>query len=234
MAHQPGSKKKSGIKQSRVFRGVRDPLVGDASNLAPIALPFTADASGNASYQLILSPLGVTGPQLQMPSSTSAGTPIAIVPGLIQRPLLPWLYNQSRGFERYRITRARLIFVSNMGSTATGRILMDSTTDYADATTGVTVGTNTGGKVFDLASGAAREFSFNLDIDSTWKKVSNQTFVVASATIMAVTSSINDLQFSTIIVAAIGTSASSGATIGSFFLDYDVEFKDPIAYGVNA
>lgn len=230
----PSSKQTSSRPQAgtRIFRGIRDPLVSNATSLTPTVYTMNTDGAGAFSGSICLSPLGISGLVFSVPNPNTAGT--AIVPSIITMfsPFLPWLYNQAKGFEQYRVTRATAIWVSNLGSTTTGRLMLDSSTDYSDAVTANGISTSTGGKVFDLASGASREFRFQMDVDSSWKKVSGATSLVTTpSNIVCPVNSINDLSFSTVFVTITGGPNSTNC--GSMFVDYDVEFKDPISFGAN-
>lgn len=222
---------KGGPKQTRVFRGIRDVIVSNAASSTPAVFPMNTDSSGNYAGSLTLCPLGFSGLTFNVPTPNTAGT--QIVPSItgIVSPYLPWLFNQSRGFERYRVTRCVLVWVSNVGSTVTGRIMLDSSTDYADVVSATGISTSTGGKTFDLASGATKEFRFPTDVDTSWKKVSSATQLVTTAGLVFPVSTVNDLAFTTVFVNIAGGPASTNA--GSLFVEYDVEFKDPISYPAN-
>lgn len=230
-------KKKNKVVQQHAFKRVRDPLVVNATAATPGMVSLTTDGSGNGSQTLTLSPVGLYG---AASSPATAGQVATWSSAALQSPYLPWLYNQSRNFERYRVMNATLIAVGNLGSSATGRILLDSSTDMADNITVVTTATSTGGKVFDVGQLASREARLPLDVDSSWKKVSSRTFLFdASNTALLPVSSANDLSFSNVYMACYGASASSsapvaGTIVAQFYLEYDVEFRDPISYGVNA
>lgn len=214
--------------QQHVFRNVRDIVCDDATQNPPISTQVATDANGNWTSQIAFAPLGVS-----YSTFTTNGTVVSVGTGLLS-PRLPWLYNTSRNFERYRVTRAVLIFVGNVGSTSVGRLIMDSTTDYADAGTGVTIGTSAGGKVFDLASSASKELRFNMDVDTTWKKVSSYTALKpGGANTLLQINSANDLLFSVGVLGVIGGPASVPQA-GNFCIEYDVEFRDPITWTANA
>lgn len=230
----PSSKQNSSRPQAgtRIFRGVRDPLVNNSAATTPVVYSMNTDGAGAFSGSVCLSPLGISGLVFSVPNPNTAGT--AIVPSITTMfsPFLPWLYNQAKGFEQFRVTRATAIWVSNLGSTATGRVMLDSSTDYADAVSANGISTSTGGKVFDLASGASKEFRHQMDVDSSWKKCSSATLLVSTpSNIVTPVNSINDLSFTTIFVTITGGPNSTNC--GSLFVDYDVEFKDPISFGAN-
>lgn len=227
------NKTPKGAKQmSRAFRGVRDPVVVNASAVTPAVYTMNTDGAGAFSGTVSFSPLGLAGVVYTVPSPNTPGTVIIPTYTTFTSPTLPWLYNQSRGFERYRVTRAVAIWVSSVGSTVSGRLMLDSSTDYADAATINGISTSTGGKVFDLASGAVREFRHAMDVDSSWKKVSSAVSMVGVSTSSVVTvNTVNDLQFSTLFVVITG--GPTNTNCGSLFVEYDVEFKDPISFGAN-
>jgi len=207
-------------------------MVSNATSSSPTAVALVSDASGNASLTYALSPLGIKG----LSGVSSAGG-VAFSSTQFYSPYFPFLYNQARNFERYRVLNATFIVVGNVGSTATGRIVIDSSTDMADNTSAVTVGTSTGGTVFDLASLATREKRVQLDVDTSWKKVSAETFNVVNnlGTALPVSTG-NDLSFTSVyisLVAATQAGSLGAFTAANFFLEYDVEFRDPISFGVN-
>jgi len=206
-------------------------LVLNAASLTPSVYSVSTDATGAFTASLALSPLGISGVQYSVPSPNTAGT--AIVPTIVTSlaPYLPWLYNQSRGFERYRVLRAVAIFVSSVGSTSTGRVLLDSSTDFADTVSVNGISTSTGGKVFDLGSGAVKEMRFTMDVDTSWKKVSSATQLVSGIGTVLPVNTVNDLLFTTMFVTVSGGPASTPC--GSVFVEYDVEFRDPISFGAN-
>lgn len=223
-------------RPNHVFRRIRDPFVTDAGNANPTALNLSTDASGNATTYLTVAPLGLRAIQA---SNSSASGPITFqqVP-FIAAPL-PWLYGQSRNFERYRMLNATIVVVGSVGSNATGRISLVSTTDYADVNTITNVGLSAGGKVFDIASLSGKEQRFALDVDTSWKKVSATVVSIGSSgTALLPTSNYNDLIATNVQIGIYGYTASGGSSVVatnflSFFLEYDVEFRDPISFGAN-
>jgi hypothetical protein len=93
-------------------------------------------------------------------------------------------------------------------------------------------------KVIDLATLSRSESSLQLPVDSSWKKVTNLTTVpgnnvpfIGNAQTLISVNSVNDLCFSSFSYQVIGGPAST--VIGNFFLDYDVEFRDPESQSVN-
>lgn len=223
------------VVRQHAFRSVRDPIVLDATQAGSGMVALVTNATGGATLSLLFSPFGVYSLST---SNVEAGKQVVFGQSQVTNTLLPWLYNQSRNFERYRVTRAVIIAVGNVGSTATGRLMMDSSTDFTDATTPITLGTSTGGKVWDVANMASKELRFALDVDSSWKKVSRSTFIFnPSGTVATPVNTVNDLSFSTAFISCVGASAggtvADNTTIANFYLEYDVEFKDPISFGVN-
>lgn len=219
-------------KQNLRFNGIRDPVVSDATVLTPSMVTAVADASGNYSVAIPFCPLGMNGGQVN--STTSSGATFTTNTNTVP-PKLPFLWNQSRNFERYRITRAVLVFVGNVGSTTVGRITLGSSTDYSDLFTTQLIATSVGDKTFDLASSASKELRFQMDVDSSWKKISATllNFPFSNSVIVPVNTA-NDLCFSMGFVTITGSTQTGSAPIGNMFVEYDVEFKDPISFTVNA
>lgn len=223
---------KPGVRVVRTFRNIRDPVVGNAASTSPTIYGMNTDGTGTFTTSLNFSPLGFSGLIFSVPSPNTAGTQIIPSIGTVASPYLPWLYNQSRGFERYRITRCTAIWVGNQGSNTTGRVMLDSSTDYADAATLINLATSTGGKVWDLGTAASKELRFPCDVDTSWKKVSSATALLsATSSYYTPVNSVNDLSFTTVFISVVGAPASVNA--GSLFMEYDVEFKDPISFPSN-
>lgn len=214
--------------KSHIYRAVRDPVTNNVLATSPTMFTAVTNSAGTWTNQFMLAPLGVTG--MVFPGA-AAGTNIVPQVGQVFSPLLPWLYNTAKNFERYRVTRCILVFVGSVGSTATGQILLDSTTDAEDLTTPATFATSTGGKIYDLASTATRELKFSCDIDSSWKKCSGQMFSLFNGSTVCVNNSANDQLFTCPIIAIQGGPASTSC--GSFYVEIDVEFRDPVSYTAN-
>lgn len=228
--NRKGAAPKSAQKNAiAAYRNVRDPITTNALSASPAMFSATTNSLGAWSNQFILAPLGVNGVVIV---SAAAGSPSTFQSASIFSPLLPWLYNTSRNFERYRVTRAVLIFVSNVGSTTTGQLMMDTTTDSQDLTTPATASTSSGGKVFDLATASSKELRFQCDVDSSWKKVSNQTYATYNTNTLSIGNSVNDLLFTCPVLAINGGPASTA--VGNFYVEYDVQFRDPISFAANA
>lgn len=213
-------------RQSHVFRGVRDMLTNDGSDSSSLSYTISTDANGAATAAFGLAPLGI-----KSVIATATGSTVSWTSTVTSPPRLPWLWNQARNFERYRVTRAVLCFIGNVGSTTTGRILLDSSTDYADLTTPQTLGLGAGGRMFDLASSASKELRFQMDVDTSWKKVSASTVLTSTSNSIIPVNSVNDLIFSAGFVTIVGGPGTQ--LVGNLVLEYDVEFRDPIAYGAN-
>lgn len=217
-------------KMQHSFRAIRDPFVADATNGAnPTIQNIVSDANGSVGISYFLSPFGVTGLTV---TSTASGSSASLNTTTVDTAHFPWLYNQARNFERYRVTRAVICFVGNIASTATGRIMLDSSTDAADTVLPQSLGLSTGGKVWDLAVAASKELRFNMDVDSAWKKCSSRTNIITTNNVAIPVSTVNDLIFSSVYVTVNG--ASPNIILGNMFIEYDVEFRDPISYGANA
>lgn len=220
------------VKNSKIvsYSNVRDPLVGDASFNSTTQIDIVTDSTGAAKIGTVyLSPFGVQVPVL---TSTSSGSAVSIGFPFADGPHLPWLYNMARNFQFYRITRATLIFVSNVSTNATGKVLLSSANDAADQTA-IAFSRSTGEKSFSLAVAGSREQRHNCFIDSTWKpctsKIANSIASVGGS--LVPTNTVQGITFSSIFCIATGAPVST--TIGSLFCEYDVQFKDPIAYTQN-
>jgi hypothetical protein len=199
------------------FNSVTDPvLVSAISDVSPTIA--TSDATGNASGTISINTVGVSG--------WNTTTNVSV---LISQPRLNWLFNTSRNFGRYRILRANLIIVGSVASTVTGIVSIHSGTDFTDYGTGIGY-VGPGGYSFDLASLSTKNKTIPLTIDSTWKKVTGVTTGVASGATYAV-NSINDLACSQITWNITGAPASTSCF--SMYIDYDIEFSNPMSIGYN-
>lgn len=224
MSSKQNSTRRANVTPGRhVYRGIRDPIVADAS--ATTMAPLTLAAGVEIGNSYILCPMGVQG----MSWSTSSNPAVATaVPAR-----LPFLFSTARNFQQYRVTRAVLVFVSSQGSTATGRISLSGSADAADNTT-ASAAMQFGmvnAKQVDLGSGASREARYQLPVDAVWKKVSSTTLTGLGGAIVPV-NTVNDLSFSTALFNATGTTGTGN--IGALYVEYDVEFKDPITNLGNA
>jgi hypothetical protein len=231
MAKTTPKGRKSSSSPSHKFTNVRELVLTNASgNLA-----FTAATSstGVAFGGLALNPLGLV-------SVSLSGA--AFVTTNIDAPHLRWLSNQAANFGMYRVTRAKIVFVGNVGSTASGTLNLQGFTDGLDA--GVTLSTafvgGQNGKIYDLAAVASgREISVPIPVDSSWKKVSSSLVLVGgtlpftsgTSTSFTPTNTVNDLGFGGFSYQITGGPVS--ATVGNFMLDYDVEFSRPMNAQLN-
>jgi len=224
-------KKNKAKKPQHVFNNIRDVVVADASNGAsPNIYQLVSDPSGNGTLGLSLSPFGyqtVTG------TASSATGPLNFASTQSIAPVLPWLYNQARNFEGYRVTNATLIIVGNVGSTATGRISVVSSRDYVDYGVNHGIALAVGGITFDISTLSTKERRFPLDVDSSWKICSSRTAAILSGGQAFVpVNSVNDLLFTNFDIDVAGASAST--ILATFNVEYTVEFRGPISYGANA
>lgn len=211
-----------------VYRNVRELLVTDATTLnsPPLSTGYTSSATGSLSTQL--SPMGLQGVQF----STSSLPTVAN----LSSPRMPFLYRTGANFEEYRITRATLIVTGTIGSSATGRFSVFSSTDYADgSSTASTLNANVvGGRTYDVASLATREARIPLNVASDWKKVSNTTALVTPGGMVITTNSVNDLVFSYVALSWNGTvPTTSMDQLFNLSVEYDVEFRRPVAFALN-
>lgn len=193
-------------------------------------LDINLDSNGAGSVQHLLNPLG-----LNASSFVSAAYQ---APTQVDPQHLRWLGSQADGFANYRVTRAKLVFVSNVGSTVSGKVILSSSNDASDCLATPTSSLVVKGRQFDLAFGSSKEISIPLDIDSSWKKVG--FFLTSPANVrpfnglpsqMIILNSLNDLCFGSFTVAVVGGPASTN--VGNLFIDYDVEFKNPVSPQTN-
>lgn len=234
------SSNKNKTKQSHVFRNVREPVLDSVTNNSVITLQVAPNAT-TATATKAFAPIGLTAPTL-----TVNGTNVVVQTGAQSYILgagLRWLYNTSVNFGSYRITRATLIFVGSVGTTYTGQLILTTFRDVMDAssTPQVAFAIGSGAKVFDLATSGSKELRISMPIDTSWKKVSNALcypgsvvpFYGATNQLINV-NSINDLCFGAFSAQVVGAPLLSGTTtVGTFFLDYDVEFKEPESSSLN-
>lgn len=197
--------------------------------------------STTATVTKALSPIGVTAPALNANASNvivSTGTQAYVI-----NPGLKWLANTAINFGAYRITRATLVFVGSVGTTYTGQLIVAGFRDVMDANVvpQVAYAVGKGAKVFDIASSGSKELKLALPVDSAWKKVSAVLSTAASVipfngntNQLVNVNTVNDLCFAAFSAQVVGAPLLSAAnTVGTFFLDYDVEFKDPESLVVN-
>ncbi len=195
-------------------RGVTDPVASDAS-ASSAATILSTDSSGNGTIGFVLAPKGVVG-------VNAAGTASAT----IAAPHMPWLYNTSKNFLEYRVTRATLVVVGNVGSTVSGTVAVMSTTDMIDIISTPVPGMGdliVGGTSFALADLAMNNKRIPLRVDAMWKKVTSVTSQIIASNIIT-NASIDDICFSGYIVRVAGGPVSSGGVLTTY-VEYDVEFR---------
>jgi len=208
------NKSKSKMKMLHTYRGVRDNIVVDSRASTLQSTPFAA----NTTTGFTLSPLGIGG--------TSTGSSAVVT--LVENPHMPWLYTTSKNFEMYRVLNARLVVVANSSTTTTGNFGVVSSPDYSD-TGGVSVATV--GTAYPMSGLANKDVRIPLRIDSSWKKVSyitNQVVYYSSSTYIVAVNSVNDITFGSVTI-----TVNSTAGLGLVYIEYDIEFKNPINNLIN-
>lgn len=232
MAKKNGSKGKSGSKaQSHAYRGIRDIILNDTRGNVVSSITTNASGAGNISGMMM--PLLLTSPQ-----TGSGGTPATN--DVVAYARCNWFASTAKNFQSYRITRAVLIWVGNVGSTSPGTINMFGSRDVMDATTGLQTAYIVGqdSKSFDLASSANKEQRLQMPVDPSWKKITstlnrlgNDGFNGTQYSVVPV-NSVNDLIAFSWYIQVVGGPASTN--VGNAFIEYDVEFKGPISPVLNS
>jgi len=233
--------RKSNTMKQHVFRGIREVVCVDAISSAALSivqLPGTTSATAFVTF----SPLGLSTSAMTVSGSNVvvSGTQTNLV-----APSMRWLYNTSQNFGKYRVTRATVSFVGNVGTTTTGQLVVTGFKDVFDATTTPQVAYATGpnARVFDLASSGSKELKIPIPVDSSWKKVSKILSVNGTVTpflgfsnqVVSV-NTVNDLAFGAMTAQLVGAPSNSGSSnivVGTFFIDYDVEFGEPESSFLN-
>lgn len=229
---------------NHAFKNCRDALtVPSGGSATPSQTVFTAasDTTGAGRIGWILAPIGLT-------ATTSDGTGIVKngPPCNLLTPPLRGLFSKAVDFQWYRITRAKLIFVSNQGSTIAGQITLSAYTDPSDVAVG-TYGaqlSSVSTKTFDLASAVSKEITIPIPVDSAWKRSSSILSVVGNSfpyqasgpNTSVIINTVADLVCGAIGVSWYGVSLNGTAAVtnlGVFYVDYDAEFKGPIDQFVN-
>lgn len=200
------------------FNKVTDPVVTSAFSSPPSIVTVSTDGAGAGAFSFPLSPLGLNAYDI-----------VAKVQATVDAPHLPWLYNTARNFAKYRIVRANVIITGLIGSTSVGNVTCNSTPDYSDTSVNFT-STATGGITFDLASLASKNRVYPLEIDSSWKKITNITSAGSGNNVYTI-NSINDLIFSCFNLDIKGAAATTNVI--NLYVEYDVEFSHPIGLGLN-
>lgn len=234
MVNKQSKQVKRGLNHS--FKQCRDVVLqGATGGVTTTPLTIGTNAAGNSSGSFVFAPIGLTA------ATVSSGVYSPGANGNVSAPLLRGLYNKAVDFQWYRITRAKLVYVSSLGSTATGVVTLAGYSDFSDVannTTATTVSSkNT--RTFDLANGAYKELSVPIPVDSAWKKVSTELTVPGNSaglyggnTVVIPVNTVADLAFCAVSY-YVASGAASQANIGGLFIDYDVEFRGPIDSSVN-
>jgi len=231
------------VVTNHAFRGCKEALlvVGTGgANPGTNVFVAASDSTGAGRCSWVLAPVGLTTATLASGLFNIGGTFNTVTPPLRN------LYNRAVNFQWYRVTRAKLIFVSNQGSTIAGQLALYSYTDPMDISSGTYAAqiSSQSTKVFDLASGTSREMSIPVPVDSSWKKVSAMLtfpasaypFALPTASGVVVANTVTDLAFAGVGASWYGVNLNGAAAVtnlGSFFIDYDVEFKAPIDPLIN-
>lgn len=219
---------------------VREELVvGSGSNpgtsVAQIIIPAN---SGSSGLQYVLSPLGLAAP------TVSNGVYSTVTTANIDPPHLRKLYNMAIDFKRYRVLSGKLIFVPNYGSAiGSGLITLASSYDPQDidsATVQVAYSSSQSFKTFNLSQ-VNKEISIPLDVDTSWKKVTNLLAVAGNtnpytgpSTAIVPVNTVNDIAFTAIGAIIVNAPISSNAVnYGFLAVEYEVEFKGVIDSAIN-
>lgn len=215
MANKSGTGKKA--SRTANIRSTYKELVcvdAGASPVVPLALP------ANGTSEISLGPMGIRGVTL------GSGVFVA---SSVEPAHLKGLFLTASNFKEYRVTRAHLVIVGNVSSTATGNFSVFSSKDFGDIRGPTTPSYATTGPGTSVASLANKDYRVALDFDSSWKKCTNSTLglSVDFKTICA-TNSVNDITFCSLAV-----SNNSNTALGVPYLDYDVEFRGPINPAIN-
>lgn len=234
------SKSKGKTSLQHVFRNVREPVMDNTLTNSVTTMVVAANSS-TAVTARCLSPIGVSAPGL-----TVSGTNVVVgttAQAYVVNPSLKWLANTAINFGSYRVTRATLVFVGSVGTTFTGQLIVAGFRDVMDANAvpQVAFAVGRGARVFDIASSGTKELKVSLPVDTSWKKVSAimsvagsiSPFVGGTYQLINV-NTVNDLCFGAFSAQVVGAPLlSTATTVGSFFLDYDVEFKEPESLLLN-
>lgn len=218
-------------KLAHRYTNVRESIVVDAGAGIPKTYDLVVGADGGGYYTCTLSPRGIVGVRGAQ-SGAAAGSTITWYYQSLAFAQMSWLYSTSLNFEMYRVTRATLIIVGNLGSNATGRVAVASSPDGADYTNSdpafhVVAG---GGRVFEIGQLASKDGRMPLDIDSSWKRVSQKTVHIADDGFgITPISTFNDLAFTKVAWRVVGAPANTN--VATLTIEYDVEFKNPIIGG---
>lgn len=232
--------RKSNTMKQHVFRGIREVVCIDAAASAALNMTLAPGATSSVAF-VTFSPLGLSTPAL----TVSGSNVIVASPQPIVAPSMRWLFNTAQNFGKYRVTRATVSFVGNVGTTTSGQLVVTAFKDVFDAniTTQVAYATGSNARVFDLAASGSKELKIPIPVDSSWKKVSkvlavngNTTPFLGFTNQLVNVNTANDLAFGAMTAQVVGAPANSGTSntiIGTFFIDYDVEFGEPESSSLN-
>jgi hypothetical protein len=200
------------------YNNVKELIVTDGESSAPG--PVSAPANSTAAICFV--PVGVNAPRL------GSGPTVSSV--VILKSSLVWLRATAVNFREYRVTRAQLIVVGGNASTATGNFNVTSSKDYLDFLGPTAPSYSTGPPGTSVASLAEKNATFNLNIDTSWKVVSRYTAVALADQVSFIpVHNVGDLSFGGFAI-----SNNSALALGTFYLNYDVQFRGPINAAINA
>lgn len=235
--HNMPNKANKSKASGHIYKGCRDAVTVPQPGATPpsAAALISSGTDGTYSFGTCLHPMGLTSTTLGASTYAAGGT------GNVQGPPLRGLYNKAVDFQWYRITRAKFVFVPVITTTNKGQITLSAYTDPFDIANTTTTGQVSGQytKSFPIAATATRECSVPIPVDSTWKKCTSILtvpgnvfpFTAASAGAIAIVNTVADLTFGAVFARVVGADVS--IPIGTFYIDYDVEFKAPIDSSVN-
>lgn len=221
------------------FISCRDVLLANGTGaVTNTAFVMTSNGSGNGSGSFVLAPFGLAGATINAAGLTYDAPTF----GNIATPPLRGLYNRALDFQWYRVTRAKLVFASALGSTAIGQLTIAGYADPMDVSSNTTAATNSSAntRTFDLGSGAVKELSVPIPVDTSWKKCTaflttrgSTSPFSGGATSLVPVATVGDLAFGGVSWYLASATPSLG-NVGSLFVDYDVEFRGPIDSSINA
>lgn len=200
------------------FRNIREMVCLDQGVTPPAPLPLNA----NSTATFVIAPFGIYGAQLK--SGPTLVTNVAI-----DTAHFKWLLTTAVNFQEYRITRASVVVVGTVPSTATGNFTVASSKSYTDILAGQTPSYANSGPGVAVATLASKDYRVPITVDTKWKIVSNKTVVVNSDSItFAPVNTVDDLSCCSVAI-----SNNSTQALGIAYLDYDVEFRGPINPSLN-
>lgn len=209
-------------------------MMGTAGSPGTTVYAPVTDAIG-ANDRFFLSPVGLTAATLSASTYADGSTTN------VEKPHLRKLYNLALDFRLYRVLSGKLVWVPGCAVTTPGQITMSSSADPFDGVVATAVAYSSGQsyKTFNLSAG--KECSIALSVDPSWKKISSVMSCPmgsvfdgsgTAANVVINVASLDDLCFTTIGVNVQGS--GSGVTVGTFRMEYEVEFKGLIDAATNA